>query len=121
MDYDKTSRQSFQNRGSNEQLCQQCSPDKKPDRGTILSNIGGSPTRMLALPSALLHIPGDDHAGPLDNHHCSISIGRNIPFANDIDYIVGSNYELQSFTNRLVQSVVTCAMEVSADKSSLVQ
>ena len=59
----------------------------------------------------------------LQDHHSTISIGgrtlSNLRFADDIDLMAGSNSELQSLTNRLVDRAGACGMEVSTEKSKV--
>ena len=59
----------------------------------------------------------------LEDHRTTISIaGRplcNRRFADDIDLMAGSNSELQTLTNKLVDSAAAFGMEISSEKSKV--
>ena len=60
----------------------------------------------------------------LHDHHIFISIGRrsicNLPFADDINIIGGSNGEVQDLTKRIVDRATAYGMEVSTKKSKII-
>ena len=62
-------------------------------------------------------------AGIQDEHISTISIGgrnlSNIRFTDNIDLIAGSNDELQTFTNKLSNSVSRYGMQISVEKSKI--
>ena len=62
-------------------------------------------------------------AGIQDEHVSTISIGGrnlyNLRFADDIDFIAGSNDELQTLTNKLSNSASRYGMQISAEKSKI--
>jgi hypothetical protein len=59
----------------------------------------------------------------LHEHNTTVSIGGrpicNLRFADDIDLMGGSNFELQELTDRLVESASAYGMEVSMEKSKV--
>ena len=60
---------------------------------------------------------------PLYDHHTSTSIGGrlicNLRFANEIDFMDGSNGELQDLTNKFAERATAYGMGVSTEKSKI--